>query len=75
MIRHWDIKPSNILLDALFKIAKLADMGLAKFLMDSSRSSELLGDRGTRGYKDPIYIKTGKYNAVSDVYSFGVVLM
>ena len=35
VIRHWDIKPSNILLDTLFKIAKLADMGLAKFLLNS----------------------------------------
>ena len=64
-----------MLVDALSKIVKLADMGLAKFLVDSSRSSEMLGDRGTQGYKDPIYLKSGKYTAASDVYSFGVVLM
>ena len=74
MIRHWDIKPSNVLVDALSKIVKLADMGLARLLMLPIPSSEM-GVYGTPGYKDPIYVRTGEYTAASDVYSFGVVLL
>ena len=53
-IRHWDIKPSNILLDQNHRIAKIADMGLAKyFSMDSKTST---GPHGTAAYLDPIYV-------------------
>ena len=63
-----------MLVDALLRVAKLADMGLARLLMLPMPSSEY-GIHGTPGYKDPIYISTGEYTAASDVYSFGVVLL
>ena len=59
MIRHWDVKPQNVLVDALLKVAKLADMGLARLQRAMMDSSEY-GIHGTRGYQDPIYVRSGE---------------
>ncbi|CAK9881638.1 unnamed protein product [Sphagnum jensenii] len=69
---HRDIKPSNILFDADMH-AKIADFGLSKTQnMDPSTSMRL---KGTPGYVDPDYYKTGQANEKNDVYSYGVVLL
>ena len=74
-IRHWDVKPSNILLDASRKVAKLSDMGLAKFVSDVQTSTSFAGPRGTFSYLDPNYLMSHKYTPASDVFSFGLVLL
>ena len=66
-ITQGDITPSNVLVDALAKIVKLADMGRARLLILPVPSSELLGAYGTPGYKDSVYHRTGEYTAASDV--------
>ncbi len=69
---HRDIKPSNILFDADMH-AKIADFGLSKTQnMDPSTSMRL---KGTPGYVDPDYYKTGQANEKNDVFSYGVVLL
>ena len=73
-IRHWDIKPSNVLLSIGRKVAKVADMGLAKFYTGDATSTGL-DARGTWAYLDPTYLMTGKYTPASDVYSFGLLLL
>ena len=74
-IRHWDIKPSNVLLDTDRRVAKVADMGLAKFYSDEQRSSTRHGPRGSMSYLDPKYLQSHRYTPASDVYSYGLVLL
>ena len=56
-------------------MAKLADMGLAKYFTIERRTSTSHGPRGTLSYMDPQYIDTHSYTPASDVYSFGMVLL
>jgi len=84
-VLHRDIKPENVLLDAHLT-AKLADVGLAKF-MPTRRTGEGNGSQGqqntmftttlagTMGYMDPEYLRTGQVSFASDCYSFGVLLL
>uniref|UniRef100_A0A8I6WAI1 non-specific serine/threonine protein kinase n=1 Tax=Hordeum vulgare subsp. vulgare TaxID=112509 RepID=A0A8I6WAI1_HORVV len=72
-IIHCDIKPENILLDALF-VPKVADFGLAAFVgRDFSRI--LTSFRGTAGYLAPEWLTGVAITPKVDVYSFGMVLL
>lgn len=78
MIVHRDIKSNNILLTKNLD-AKLADFGLSKMRPQEGTSNgscqiETLV-KGTPGYLDPAYSKTGRLDEKSDIYSFGIVLL
>lgn len=72
---HYDLKPSNILLNDNFD-AKLADFGFSKIKCKSYVSGSL---RGTLGYMAPEvhlshFLMGVKICEKVDIYSFGVVL-
>lgn len=64
-ILHYNLKPSNVLLDAEFE-PKLADCGLAKLMPKLYRSPN--------GYRAPETSHNCRYTDKSDVFSFGVIL-
>ncbi|OEL13084.1 Wall-associated receptor kinase 2 [Dichanthelium oligosanthes] len=71
-VRHGDVKPDNILLDAQ-SVPKLADFGLSKVLAQDKERVEYV--EGSKGYIDPEYLEEGNLTLANDVYSFGVVLL
>ncbi|KAA8524509.1 hypothetical protein F0562_010932 [Nyssa sinensis] len=71
-IIHCDIKPENILLEALF-CPKVADFGLAK-VVGREFSRVLTTMRGTRGYLAPEWISGVAITTKADVYSYGMML-
>uniref|UniRef100_A0A0D9W2T8 Non-specific serine/threonine protein kinase n=1 Tax=Leersia perrieri TaxID=77586 RepID=A0A0D9W2T8_9ORYZ len=71
-IIHCDIKPENILLDALF-VPKVAHFGMAK--LPGRDFSRVLTTRGTIGYLAPEWISGVAITQKVDVYSFGMVLL
>ncbi|KAM3403144.1 hypothetical protein ACQJBY_006731 [Aegilops geniculata] len=72
-ILHFDVKSSNVLLDADFN-ARLGDFGLARVV---SHDGVPLATQpaGTLGYLAPEYVHSGVTSARSDVYSFGVLAL
>ncbi|XP_022681727.1 probable LRR receptor-like serine/threonine-protein kinase At3g47570 [Setaria italica] len=76
---HCDLKPSNILLDDVMG-ARLADFGLAKFILSFSHSchhssTSLLGPRGSIGYIAPEYGFGSKLSTEGNVYSYGIIIL
>jgi serine/threonine protein kinase len=78
LIVHRDVKSNNILLSSEFE-ARVADFGLAKFLVeggDGDGTSHCMSAiAGSYGYIAPEYAYTLRVDEKSDVYSFGVVLL
>jgi serine/threonine protein kinase len=73
-IAHRDLKPGNILFvinNDGSKTFKIADFGLAKIIVFSSRNTKV----GTPFYSSPEQLKSEKSGRSSDIYSLGIILL
>ena len=82
VILHRDVKPANILLEAVgqdYIHARLADPGMAQVAPELGSGGQThvttLQVVGTNGCVDPAVQSTGRYDESSDAYSWGVTLL
>lgn len=54
---------------------KISDFGMARILASSGMEGTSETVKGTIGYIDPEYVKSGKFSVKSDVYSFGIMIL
>jgi serine/threonine protein kinase len=74
-ILHQDLNSLNVLLDNQYR-AKLADFGLSKIKLESSRTTSVpVQSVGTLPWRAPELLERGsKYNAACDMYRLGMTL-
>lgn len=69
---YRDLKPSNIMWDAVARSIKLIDLGAARYNQAGQQATQGLG---TEGYAPPeLYHQTAALSPATDVYTIGAVL-
>ena len=69
---YRDLKPSNIMWDAVERTIKLIDLGAARYNLVDQQATQGLG---TEGYAPPeLYHQTAALSPATDVYTLGAVL-
>ena len=74
-IIHRDLTSNNVLLNSHF-VAKIADLGVAKIIVDNHFSRQFTKQPGTVAYMPPEALSSKPtYNTKLDVFSFGVLTL
>ncbi len=69
---HRDVSPSNILV-GVDGVARIADFGIAKAIVEGSERTETGVLKGKSSYMAPEYVMFQRASAQSDLFSLGVV--